>query len=251
MLQISTSNLLRSDPLSLTIDQWNLLSSLVRCFDEHSDYSFVERFINEQNSLPLKLRFKYASVSDFFTSMLIKVQLVFEKNRDLLSLSIHDRTSLLRNTVEYTASIGGMFILHQSRLLDDITFLRSTEMIFQSNAMSLIKRVNDQFDSDDTFCKIILAILAFSTISYTVYNENVQTNLINIKAILPIQDMYTELAWRYLLHKYDHHQAVIRFSNLIRFLLLVNDEIVEAHQIEQFREMIDCVVRQTEQKLRL
>jgi hypothetical protein len=179
----------------------------------------------------------------------MKVQLVFEKNRDLLSLSSHDRITLLRSTVEYTASTGVMFILHQTRLLDDITFYKSAEMIFQSNAISLIKRVNDQFDSDDTFCKIILAILAFSTTNYTAYNGNVQTNLTNIKAILPVQDMYTELVWRYLLHKYDHHQAVIRFSNLIRCLLLVNDAIVEAHESQQFREMIDSVVRQTEEKL--
>jgi hypothetical protein len=181
--------------------------------------------------------------------MLIKVQLVFEKNRDLLSLSSHDRTILLRNTVEYTACIGGMFILHQTRLLDDITFYKSAEMIFQPNAMSLIKRVNDQFDSDDTFCKIILAIVAFSTINYTNYTKFSQTNLMNIKAILPVQDMYTELVWRYLLHKYDHHQAVIRFSNLIRCLLLVNDAIVEANESQQFRDMIDSVVEQTEKKL--
>ena len=86
-------------------------------------------------------------------------------------------------------------------------------------------------------------------LGYTVYNENVQTNLTNIKVILPVQDMYTELVWKYLLYKYDHHQAVIRFSNLIRYLLLVNGAIVEAHELEQFREMINCVVQKTEQKL--
>ncbi|CAF2132202.1 unnamed protein product, partial [Rotaria magnacalcarata] len=54
-----------------------------------------------------------------------KVQLVFEKNRDFLLLSQHDRTVLLKNTVEYTATIGGMFILRQSRLLDDFSFSQS------------------------------------------------------------------------------------------------------------------------------
>ncbi len=233
----------------MSIEQWNLLSNLVHCFDEHSDYSFVKHFINEQNSLPLKLRFKYPLVSDFFTSVMIKVQFVFEKTRDLLSLSSHDRTILLRSTVEYTASIGGMFMLHQARLLDNVTFLKSAEMIFQQSAMSSVKRVIDLFGSDDIFIKLTLGILAFSTTNYTIYNRNVQNNLTNIKVILPVQDMYTELVWRYLLHKYDHHQAVIRFSNLIRCLLSINDAIVEAHESKQFREMIDSVVRQTEQKL--
>ena len=63
--------------------------------------------------------------------MMGKVQLVFEKNRDCLSLSLHDRTTLLRNTVEHTATIGGMFILRQANLLDNLAFFKSAETIFQ------------------------------------------------------------------------------------------------------------------------
>jgi hypothetical protein len=235
----------------LSINQWNLLSGLVHCFDKNSGYSFVEQFIDDQNALPIKLRFKYASVTNFFTSVMGKVQLVFEKNRDCLSLSSHDRTNLLRNTIEYNGIIGGMFLLRQTRLLDDVTFFTSAEIIFHSSTMILIKRIIDLFDTDDTFSKIILATLAFTSINYTVYKKNVRTNLTNIKAILPIQDMYTELAWRYLLHKYGEYQAVIRFSKLIRCLLLVNDAIVEAHESQQYAEIIDSVIEQTEQALSL
>jgi hypothetical protein len=181
--------------------------------------------------------------------MMGKVQFVFEKNRDFLSLSSHERTILLRSTVEYTASIGGMFILRQTKLLDDLAFSESTEMIFQPAAMASIKRVIDQLDPDDTFIKLILAILAFSTINYTVYSKFSPTNLTNIKAMLPTQNMYTELTWRYLLHKYGHYEAVIRFSNLIRCLFLVNKTIVEAYEAQQFIDIIDSVIKQTEQKL--
>ncbi|CAF5107359.1 unnamed protein product [Rotaria sp. Silwood1] len=122
-------------------------------------------------------------------------------------------------------------------------------MIFQPSAIVCIKRVIDRFDSDVTFIKLILAILAFSTISYTVYRKNTQSNLTNIKAILSIQDMYTDLAWRYLLYKYGHHQAVIRFSNLLRCLFSVSEAIVEAHEAQQFTDIIDYVVEQTEEAL--
>ena len=195
----------------------------------------------------MKLRFKYSSVKDFFTSIKTKIQLVFEKNRDFLSLSLHDRTTLLRNTVEYTTGIGGMFISHQYQLFDYPTFYNSAEIIFRPTAAALGKRVIDQFDSDDTFIKLILAALAFSTTNYTVYHGNCQTNLTNIKAILSTQDMYIELAWRYLLHKYDYHQSVARFSNLLRCLLLVNNVIAEAYESKQYAEMIDYVIEKTEQ----
>ena len=185
---------MQSDQSTLSIDQWNLLASLVHCFEEHSGYSLVKSFLEEQNTLPLKLRFRYSSVRDFLTSMMGKVQLVFEKNRDCLSLSLHDRTTLLRNTVEYTATIGGMFILRQANLLDNLAFFKSAETIFQPAAMVSTKSFIDQLDSDDTFNKLVLAIVAVSSINYTVCKRNTLTNLTNIKAMLPTQNMYIELA---------------------------------------------------------
>ncbi|CAF2442851.1 unnamed protein product [Rotaria sp. Silwood2] len=247
--QIQTLNLFESNQSTLNIDQWNLLSSLVHCFDENSEYGVVERFIEEQNRSPLKLRFKYSSVCEFFKLMMSKVQIAFEKNRDFFLLSQHDRAILLETTIEYTATIGGMFLLRQARLFDDVTFIKSVETIFQPSAMVFIKRVIDQFDSDGTFIKLILAILAFSTINYTVYRKNILINPANIKAILPIQDLYTGLAWQYLLYKYGHNQAVIRFSNLLRCLFSVNEVIVEAHESQQFIDIIDFVFKETKKNL--
>ncbi|CAF3398433.1 unnamed protein product [Rotaria socialis] len=247
--QNPTSNLLDSNQSTLSIDKWNVLSNLVRCFDENSGCKFVADFIEEQSALPLKLRFKYSSVNPFFTSMMSKVQLVFEKNRDFLLLSQHDRTVLLKNTVEYTATIGGMFILRQSRLLDDCSFSQSAEMIFQPSGMIFIKRVIDQFDSDDTFIKLILVILAFATINYTVYSKNIQIDLTNMKVILPIQDMYTELTWQYLVDKYGYQQAVKRFSNLLKCLFSVTKAIVEVRRVQKFTDIINSIIEQTEETI--
>jgi hypothetical protein len=179
--------------------------------------------------------------------MMGKVQLIFEKNRDLLSLSSLDRTNLLLSTVKYTSSIGTIFILRQAQLFNYPSFYNSAELIFQPTATALIRRVIDQLDSDDTFIKIILTVLSFSTINYTVYTESAPINRTNVKFMLPHHDMYTELAWRYLLHKYGHDQAVKRFSNLIRCLFIVNDAVVEAHQSEQFIEIIGSIIEHTQQ----
>ncbi|CAF1005072.1 unnamed protein product [Rotaria sordida] len=246
---IPTLSLLESDQSPLNINQWNLLSNLVHCFDQHSGYAFVEHFLEEQNRLPIKLRYKYPSVCNFFTSVKSNIQLVFEKNRDFLSLSRHDRTTLLRTTVEYTTSIGGMFTLRQYKLFDYPPFYESTEMIFKPSGTKFARRVIDQLDPDNTFIKLILSILSFSTTNYTVYKKNMPINLTNIKGILSIQDMYTDLTWRYLLYKYGHHEAVIRFSNLLRCLFVIIWAIVEAHESQKFIEMIDSVIEQTKQTL--
>ncbi|CAF5077024.1 unnamed protein product [Rotaria sp. Silwood1] len=181
--------------------------------------------------------------------MMGNVQIAFEKNRDFLSLSRHDRITLLRTTVEYTSTIGSIFTLRQYKLFNYPSFYESAEIIFQPSATVFIKRVIDQLDPDNTFIKLILAIVAFSTINYIVYRKNIEIDLTNNKVMLPFQDMYTELAWRYLLYKYGHYEAVKRFSNLTRCLFAVTGAIVEAHESQKFTDIIDSIIEQTEQKL--
>ena len=207
----------------MSTNQWNLLSNLLHCFDEHSGCLFGERLIQEQNALPFNSYFEFSSVKDFYTSMKSKIQLVLRKNGDFLSLSLHDRDILLASTAKYTASVGGLFIASQQQLLDYPSFYESSEILFRPISVAIAKRATGRFDPDNTFMKIILAILSFSTINYTVYTKCSSTNLTNIKTILFIQDMYTELAWRYLLYKYGHHQSVARFSNLIRCFFFGNE----------------------------
>ncbi|CAF1026379.1 unnamed protein product [Rotaria sordida] len=60
--QLSTLNLLQSDQSTLSTDQWNLLSNLVHCYDEHSGYSMAVCYTREQNALPSKARHKVTSV---------------------------------------------------------------------------------------------------------------------------------------------------------------------------------------------
>jgi hypothetical protein len=235
----------------LNVDQWNDLSNLVNCFDEYIGYSLVTHFIDEQTSLPPKFRFKYAPVNDFYLRMMSNIQLIFEKNRHSLSLSSDDRSFLLRNTIDCTANIGGAFILKQFQLLDFPNFFQSSEIIFQPSAIVLIKRLIEQLDQDLIFIKILFGLTSFLISNYTFYNNIPAEYLRDSKKIMDIQDMYTELIWRYLISKHNYRDAVLCFLNFLRCLFLLNDSIVQAHQQKQFTDIIDSVVESTELKLNL
>ena len=192
------------------------------------------------------MRFKLASVAEFYISLLYEAQYVFKKNSDFISLCSHDRLILFRNTMKYVASFSACFIARYTHLLDNLAFYKSSEIIYGSNTLIVSNRVTDQFIFDSTFIKVILALLAFSTFDYT-YNKNIApVNLINFKAILRIQDMYTTLTWRYLIYKYGYEQAVICFSHLIRCLLLIDDALIEAVKSKQYTDMIDSIIKKTE-----
>ncbi len=221
----------------------------MHCYDEYGGISLAKDFISEQNALPLKLRYKLEPVSEFMTSNMSRVQQILEKNGDYLHLCSEDRLILLRHTVKHTSYFGGTFVLHQVHLFNNPLFYKTAEILFGSHPLQRTKCLIDSFDSDVTFIILIVAVLAFSTTNYTVYRNTAAINLINMKTVLHIQDTYIELAWRYMVYKYNYLQAIKRFSHLLRCLFHTNDIIVEVNRVEECNNIIDSVVKQTEQIL--
>ncbi len=64
---------------TLNVDQWNLLSNLIYCYDEYSGFSMAER---------------YTRVNELFASLMAGAQLLFEKNPHFLLLSSQDPFSV-------------------------------------------------------------------------------------------------------------------------------------------------------------
>ncbi len=211
----------------------------------------ASRYLSKQNDLVPKMRFKLASINDLFGSLLGGAQLLFEKNADFLSLCAHDRSLLLQNTMKQTAGLGVCFTLLNSRLFNDPLFYTNCEIIYGEASLLHAVRAISLLDYDIVFVKLILAILIFSTFDYTYYTTNNSTHLTDVKTVLRIQDRYVELTWRYLLYRYDHHRAVICFSNLTRSLFLLNYSIVAVVEVQQYNTMIDSLVKQTEEILRI
>ncbi len=244
-------SLLRSDQSTLTADQWNLLSNLTHCYDEYNGFSLVQRYIREQNELPPKMRFKLESVNEFVASITVAGQRLYEKNVDCIALRSHDRSVLLHNSMKYVAGLGACFITRHTRLLENPALQKSMEVVYGSGTLVTSHRAIDQMDSDSTFFKLLLALLTFSTYGYTYYTNMTPDNVINIKAVLQIQDMYTELVWRYLIYKYDYERAVICLCKFIRCLFSLSESVVDAIECKQYTDMIDSIVKRTKETLTL
>jgi len=232
----------RPDSSLFNSNQRILLSNLIHCFDEHGSNLFVRRSNGDQGNY----QFEFLSVKTFFESVMNKVQLVLERNRDYLSLPFNDRRALLQLTVEHASGLGGMITLRQHRLFDYPSFYQIAERIFKPDSARFTRQVIEKLDLDNTFLKIMLAIISFSTLNHTVYTGESSPPTMNVKAILKIQDTYAELAWLYLLYKYQHDEAVSKFSNFIRCILLVNRATVVAHESKSFHNIIDYIIEQNQ-----
>lgn len=244
-------NLLQSDHSTLTLEQWNHLSNLSHCYDENSGMSIAIHFMNEQHILPIKLRYKSARLWDFIGALVDTAHLLYEKNNDFLTLDTHDRSILLHHTIKYVGGLSSHFICRRIELLDSPICLQSLESIAGKNIIAAAKQIYNLSNFDSVFMKLFVALLAFSTLNYTVYSKLNSNNLKNLKQVLHIQDTYAELAWRYLLYKYNHNQAVVCFSNVLRCLFILNGIMVDAYEreVEQIIKLIDNAAQQTEQSL--
>ena len=204
--------------------------------------------MQKQNNLPIKLRFKVASIYDIFRVILGQVQEFFQSNLEFLSLCAHDRSILLRYSTENIASLGAILVAREKTSFQHTGLETALENNYGSIVMNLSRRLLEQVDSDTIFIKLGMAILVFSPSNNAHMTDN---HLKNVQKVSRIQNMYAEIAWKYLLHKHDHHQAVIRFNNFINSLFLVSRMITEAHKSEDHQRIMVDLIEQISHRLGL
>ena len=241
-------NLLREDQSTLSIDQWNHISNLIHCFDEHNALRIVQQFIEKQNTLPIRLRYKFNDLTDLYKSFLTKVQ-IFENNEDAHSLCLQDRSILIHTTVKLMASFGGLFLLHQTKILYDPVFFTNNMLLFGTDGMASCKQTASHLDDDMTFVKLIMAMSSFSTFNYTTFQNTIPKNLIDVKKVLRIQNTYVDLAWRYMVYKHGYQHAILRFTQLVRCFLYFVRATSESDEHQVYTHIIDTVGEQIEQAL--
>ena len=242
-------SLVQSDRCDFSETQWTLLSNLLNCYDEHSGFVDAQRFVAEQNNLPVKFRYKAGPVGDFLTSILNRAQGLFEKNRDFHSLCLGDQSILLRTATMHVASLSVHVILRPAQLMEHPGFYKSHEILFGTDATIFAERLYGQLDPDPVVMKLILAVMAFSTLTYAFYSNSKAENLTNIKQVLRIQDSYIDLLWRYLNFKYSFVQAVLRLNHLMRCIFSIHQALAKAVEVQWYNRVVDNIIEQTEHSL--
>ena len=125
------------------------------------------------------------------------------------------------------------------------------EFIYGTVALDSAHLTMLRIDRDMIFIKIVLALLLFSTFDSTDYQEKPPILLNDTAAVLRIQDRYIELAWRYLLYRYDHQGAVRCFSNLIQSLMALHRCIVALLQTPEYVDLLNRLIKRIEETLNI
>lgn len=147
---------------------------------------------------------------------------------DFQILTITEQRSLLERNLQGCTGFNFTLVMRDSNCIDNSTFITNTASAYGFEAVSRLKHLKNQLDSDPTLVKLMLVIFAFSSncsilnMPETMPND---TLLLGAFRLLGSQNVYVELLWKYMVYRYGYHATVIRFANLIKQVLDFMDHI--------------------------
>jgi len=177
-----------------------------------------------------------------------------KKNPNFNSLPAYQRPIILHHGDNNLAIFAGTFIASQLKMLENFTFINALDMSYGMQARCFTQYLASKFDYDPNFMILSMAIMAFSTSSYTDFElsqtlKSDSENSNDAKAIFEIQNTYVEVTWQYLIYRYAYQEVVSRFDKLSRCLLTVPHILTEMKNTRQHQVIIGALIEETNRTL--
>ena len=213
--------------------------------------------IARQSTLPLKIRLKLAQefipsvVISFYTSL----QSYINCTNEFRTFTEVEQGSLYQRNFHSITSLAGQLILRESGFFEHTAYMYAFGSLYDAETLARADAIIKRLDYDSTIVKIFLIIISFSSNCFLIgKKENLQEDhlLRKTRVLFRYQNLYTELLWKYLLFRYGHLAAAIRFSGLVKQMLdlipLTIDAYTEnsAHQL-----MVNEITEKTGQTLNM
>lgn len=239
-----TLSLLENDHSTLTTNEWNLLSNVIYAYDDINTIPHIKYLLEQQSTLPLKLRLKSSTTFDIIKIFFSIFQPFLERIPHFHQLSIDLCQLLIRHNSTVFGTLNSFFIMRETKALEYQAFLTSCNTIYGIETIRGTNIFIQRLENNGICVKIMLLILAFSTNCSIVipdYSEDLRT-VPNILPLLSIENILTTMLWKYLTYQYGFSVAVRWFNMFIKYIL---DVLLSMSQTtnEQHSEMVEEITR--------
>ncbi|CAF0879805.1 unnamed protein product [Rotaria sp. Silwood1] len=243
--------LLQNDRSTLTTNEWTLLSNCLHAFDEQNPSARIQNSLNELTSLPPKLRLKPLELTNLIRELFSSIGPLIERSSDFHSLPVNVRQILVKRNLYITGSMNGLFLCRELHVLDNMSVLNSYTQLYGCEYMIECRRKIARYDPNGSLIKIFVFILAFSSnCSLVTYDSQADLTIMsNSIHLVPIQNVYITMLWKYLIYLYGFKEAVLRFTRLIKDVLDLVNMLSQAPQTETRSRIMNPIVTETEHTL--
>ena len=173
---------------------------------------------------------------------------LYEKNAYFITLPPSIQSFLLEKTIPQVLGLNGIFILRTFQICDDYLWYEMIAKVYDRIIADNHQLISQLLDTDVTFMKLVIAILMFSPNDFSIDSLHSTSTM---RKILKIQNVYIELAWRYMALKYGENRAMLSFSNLIRPLFALQSSVQSITNSLTYQNVFNCLIEHTETKLKI
>ena len=224
----------------MNAEQWTLITNLIYTYDERKLITLAQQFFEAAEA-----NVQQTFAREFFSKLYEITSLCIRSNSDFCTLYPDDRSAFLRNIAENVHCLGTAFTWQQSRIHQSPSFVPIFFETYGSGLFDSIQRILKFIDSDMITAKLALSIFAFCNHT-SIFAPRRTNGPFNPLAIARVQNVYAEVTWKYLLHKYGYSQSIERFNRLIQCFLAATTTISDMQNVSKHLEDMKTLVEQTE-----
>lgn len=214
--------------LTLTTEQWTLLSNVINCYDGQNMIGRVRFLIDEKSALPVKLRSKAADTLNLISEPIKSLVPFIRMSTHFHHLSVDAQHLLLSNNLFYTGAMNGHFIGREVGAFRNPTYMTACSALYGEDYMMKCAKDNLKLEPNGNLLKLMVFVLIFSSNCSIVLHSPIQLHQSvvqhkTLKAttleLLKMQDIYVTLLWQYMVYLYGYDQAAIRFAGIIKSVM--------------------------------
>ncbi len=246
-------NLLCNDRSSLSRSDWTLISNVVHAFDNFIPIKETQQTIESLSGLSSSISLDVSNILSMFTTFYTSTESFIGSSADFQVLTVAEKSSLYQRNLHGVLHLCATFIFRLCGMFDSSKNDKIILSIYGYDIFQKTKRIALQLDYDLTIIKLILFIFAFSSNCYMIdENENMLDDklLFGTFRLFGSQNVYVEVLWKYMIHRYDYYDASSRFAKLIKHildLLKMSEHVHPNNEVHQ--HFIDEITELTEQSL--
>jgi len=189
----------------------------------------------------------YNITAHFFTG----IQSIIEHLPDLKSLLPDARRALTQHNLNGTGSVNGIFLCRELDIYNNLFFMNTCNIHYGSEFVKKCARNSARCDPNGSLIKVVLFVMAFSS-NCSIVTFNDQEHLTTMSSsinLIPIQNVYVTMLWKYLLYLYGFKEAVFRYSYIVKTIIDTLHTLELMPKNETHNLMVETIVTETERTL--
>jgi hypothetical protein len=211
---------------------------------------YIKSLIEQQSSLPPKLRLKSTIILDIIGVFYLTTQSFIKRIPFFNDLSIDARRAVIQHNASTTGSYNSIFIMRETNAIDNSAYVVGCCNLYGEEIFNLLKKFISKLEQNGILFKIMLLILAFAgncSIVIPDYSEN-QAIIESTISLNRIQNILVTMLWKYLNYQYGFLGAVQCFNSFIKFILNIL-RCKEERRNAQHSDMVDKIIENTARSL--